>query len=119
MIAQVLRPCQEVVARLAEVPRFGVDSRAAEVGVHLSLRRAVDLLGRDLSREGGKRRREPQQPFSERKQISAAGAETSSHAAATNRGAPPEAAQTRNIVNKKEGLAFKSLSPLVSHSLAD
>lgn len=98
MIAQALRPYQEVVARLAEVPRFGVDSRAAgdfrsgRTGQHLSLRRAVDLLGRDLSREGGKRRREPQQPFSERKQISAAGAEPGSHAAATSREAPRDAA---------------------------
>jgi len=98
MIAQALRAYQEVVARLAEVPGFGVDSRAAgdfrsgRTGQHLSLRRAVDLLGRDLFREGGKRRREPQQPFSERKQISAAGAEPGSHAAATSREAPRDAA---------------------------
>src|SRR5438876_11410608 len=75
MIAQALRPYQEVVARLAEVPGFGVDSRAAgdfrsgRTGQHLSIRRAVDFLGRELSGEGGKRRSEPHEQFMERKQI--------------------------------------------------
>ena len=72
MIAQAMKPHQEAVIRLAEVPGLGVDSAQqviAEVGVqsqHVPLGGGVDLLGGNLSREGRKRRREPQQSLRQR-----------------------------------------------------
>jgi len=71
LIAQAMKPHQEAVI-LAEVPGLGVDSAQqviAEVGVQAStfpLDGEFDLLGGDLSREGGKRRTKPQQPLRER-----------------------------------------------------
>src|SRR5204863_2740922 len=67
----------------------------------------------DLSREGGKRRREPQQPFSERKQISAAGAEPGSHAAATSRKAPRDAAESRILVSKEADVGLRYLAAVL------
>src|ERR1700730_8612843 len=72
MIAKALKPHQEAVIRLAEVARFGIgfgaasDRGSGSAGQHVPLGGGVDVLGRNLSGEGGKRRTEPQQPFRER-----------------------------------------------------
>ncbi len=67
MIAQAMKPHQEAVLRLAEVPGLGVGFGAANhrgsgrAGQYLPLGRGVDLLGGNLSRERRKCRTEPQQ----------------------------------------------------------
>ena len=72
MIAKALKPHQEAVIRLAEVPGLGLDSAQqviAEVGVRAStFPSAAELTSwvGTCSGEGGKRRTEPQQPFRER-----------------------------------------------------
>ena len=77
LIAQAMKPHQDAVIRLAEVPGLGIDSAQqviAEVGSdgqHVFLRGRVHFLGGNLSRKGRKCRRELQQPFGERQQIHA------------------------------------------------
>ena len=70
LIAQAMKPHQEAVMRLAEVPGLGVDSAQqiiAEVGQqHVPLGGGVDLLGGNLSRERRKCRTEPQQSLRQR-----------------------------------------------------
>ena len=81
LIAQAMKPHQDAVIQLAQVPGLGIDSAQqiiAEVGVTASTfssRGRVHFLGGNLSREGRKRRREPQQPFGEGQQIPAPGAQ--------------------------------------------
>jgi len=76
LIAQAMKPHQDAVIRLAEVPGLGIDSAQqviAEVGVTASTfsSAAEFTSGVNLSRKGRKRRRELQQPFGERQQIHA------------------------------------------------
>jgi len=58
MIAQVMQPYQETVIRLAEFGTTG-DRGSGSASQHLRLSGGVDLLGRDLSGERGKRGTEP------------------------------------------------------------
>ena len=71
LIVQAMKPHQDVVVRLAEVPGLGIVSaadhrRSRGNGQHVFLRGRVHFLGGNLSRQGRKRRRELQQPFGER-----------------------------------------------------
>src|ERR1700757_4339399 len=75
LLAQAMKAHQNTVLRLAQVPGLGIDSahqgdrRGGSDCEFLPIGSRVHLLGRNLSRQRGKRRTEPQQPISERQQV--------------------------------------------------
>jgi hypothetical protein len=93
LIAQAMKPHQDSVIRLAEVPGLGIDSEhqiIAKAGVTASTFSSgpSSLSWSEPSRQGRKRRRELQQPFGEMQQIHARAAQPACSCGCHERKAP-------------------------------